>query len=391
MEKTRLYKQYRSLLLDGVVPFWLKNGIDWEHGGVLSCMQEDGSPLSGDKFMWSQARSVWTFAALYNRIEKRKEFLEAASNSIRFLLKAGPDGNGDWPYHTDRQGKAVEGPISIYADCFVVYGLSEYCRAVHDRSLLALATTTYARIRERLQTPGFSDTAPYKLPPGRRNHGVPMIMTEVTNELAQTTGDEKLERLADQYARQIIDHFVRPRRKLLVEFLTDNFEELPPNEGTLVMPGHAIESMWFVLHLARRRQDPELIRQAAEVIKWHLEAGWDPEYGGLFLGIDAEGNEPFLPHADKKMWWPHTEALYALLLAYELTGEQWCLDWYQKVHDWSFCHFPMPEVGEWRQRLDRVGKPVTDVVALPVKDPFHLPRACILILQLLAAAVAESA
>jgi N-acylglucosamine 2-epimerase len=94
METSSLYDQYRTLLLDGFVPFWLKHGIDWELGGVLSCMNEDGSPVSGDKFMWSQARSVWTFAALYNRIEKRPEFLKVAENSVRFLLAHGRDDQG---------------------------------------------------------------------------------------------------------------------------------------------------------------------------------------------------------------------------------------------------------------------------------------------------------
>jgi N-acylglucosamine 2-epimerase len=177
--------------------------------------------------------------------------------------------------------------------------------------------------------------------------------------------------------------FVRPERKLLVEFLTRDYRELPPNEGTCVGPGHAIESMWFIMHWARRRGDQAMIRRAAEVVRWHLEAGWDPEYGGILLGIDAEGHTPFEANSDKKIWWVHTEALYALLLAHQLTGESWCADWYDRVHDWSFAHFSMPECGEWRQRLDRQGSPITDLIALPVKDPFHLPRAAILILQLL--------
>jgi N-acylglucosamine 2-epimerase len=181
----------------------------------------------------------------------------------------------------------------------------------------------------------------------------------------------------------VMNRFVRPQRRLLLEFLGRDYEELPPNEGTYVMPGHAIESMWFLLHWARRRGDRETIRRAAEVMRWHLEAGWDREYGGILLGIDAEGGTPFLPNADKKAWWPHTEALYGLLLASELTGEPWCQEWYRRVHDWSFARFPMPETGEWRQRLDRQGNPITDLIALPVKDPFHLPRAVILILQLL--------
>lgn len=383
MNTSKLYDQYRSLLLDGFVPFWLKHGIDWELGGVLSCMNEDGSPVSGDKFMWSQARSVWTFAALYNRVEKRPEFLKVAENSVRFLLAHGRDHQGRWVYHTDRAGKVIEGATSIYTDCFAVYGLSEYYRAVKDAEILSIAKTTFDRVRQRIEEPGFTETAPYPLPRGWKNHGIPMIMTETTGELAHTTADAELEALADSYAARVMDHFVRPDRNVLLEFLTDKYEELSPTAGTFVMPGHAIESMWFVLHRARHRGDQSLAHRAAEVIRWHLEKGWDPEYGGIFLGMDAEGHEPFLPHADKKLWWPHTEALYALLLAHHLTGENWCMEWYDKVHEWAFSHFPMPEVGEWRQRLTREGQPTTEVIALPVKDPFHLPRVAILIMQLL--------
>jgi N-acylglucosamine 2-epimerase len=137
------------------------------------------------------------------------------------------------------------------------------------------------------------------------------------------------------------------------------------------------------MHCSARRGDIRATRQAAEVIRWHMEAGWDEEYGGLFLGIDAEGQTPFLPNATKKIWWPHTEALYALLLAYKLTGESWCWEWYKRVHEWSFTHFPMAPGAEWFQRLDRYGKPIKDTIALPVKDPFHLPRAVLLILKLL--------
>jgi N-acylglucosamine 2-epimerase len=383
MSADKLSKLYRSLLLDDVVPFWLKHGIDWDNGGVLSCMDDDGKVISGDKFTWSQARSVWTFSALYNRIEPRPEFLKVAQNSIRFLLEHCRDAQGRWVYRTDRAGTGVlEGPTSIYADAFVVYGLSEYYRAVHDENALAVARGTFDQIVRRIEQPDFSETAPYILPPNRKNHGVPMIMTLVTDELAQTTGDRSLEPLLDEYVSRILNRFVRPDRRLLLEFLDSSYQEVPANEGTFVMPGHAIESMWFIMHVARRRGDRDLIRRAAEIIRWHLEAGWDKEYGGIFLGIDAEGNPPFLPHAEKKPWWPHTEALYALLLANELTGEKWCMEWYEKVHDWSFSHYPAPH-GEWHQRVDRQGQPVTDVIALPVKDPFHLPRAATLIVELL--------
>jgi N-acylglucosamine 2-epimerase len=73
----------------------------------------------------------------------------------------------------------------------------------------------------------------------------------------------------------------------------------------------------------------------------------------------------------------HTEALYALLLAYSITREQWCLDWFARVHEYSFAHFPVVEYGEWIQNLDRRGNKLDTPIALPVKDPFHLARALI--------------
>lgn len=391
MDHNKLHDQYRSLLCDDVVPFWLKHGIDWEHGGVFSCLSDDGSIISGDKFIWSQARSVWTFSALYNRIERRPEFLKAAANSVRFLLAHGRDEHGRWVYHTDREGRVIEGATSIYSDCFAVYGLSEYYRAVQDEVALAVARETFERICRRIEEPYFDDTIPYPMPLGWKNHGVPMIMTEVTNELARTTCDKTLEPLIDDYIARIMNHFVKPERKVLLEFLTSDYQEVPPPAGTFVMPGHAIESMWFVMHVARRRGDQETIRRAAEVVRWHLDLGWDPEYGGLFLSRDIEGHEPYLPHSDKKLWWPHVEALYATLLAHQLTGQQWCLEWYEKVAQWAWSHFPNVQSGEWYQRLTRQGKPTCEVIALPVKDPFHLPRAAILIVELAGSALGKPA
>ena len=41
------------------------------------------------------------------------------------------------------------------------------------------------------------------------------------------------------------------------------------------------------------------------------------------------------------------------------------------------------KLGEWRQKLDREGRPFTATVALPVKDLFHLPRVLILCIEVL--------
>ncbi len=45
-----------------------------------------------DKFIWLQGREVWMFSMLYNKVEKRQEWLDCAVQGGEFLKKYGHDG-----------------------------------------------------------------------------------------------------------------------------------------------------------------------------------------------------------------------------------------------------------------------------------------------------------
>ena len=114
-----------------------------------------------------------------------------------------------------------------------------------------------------------------------------------------------------------------------------------------------------------------------------MELGWDDEFGGILLARDAAdastgsaSSDPWWPYADSKLWWPHTEALYALLIAYEQTGADWALDWFEKVHDYAFSHYPVAEYGEWTQKLDRQGRPFTQTIAQELAQHKRLVLLC---------------
>jgi N-acylglucosamine 2-epimerase len=83
-----------------------------------------------------------------------------------------------------------------------------------------------------------------------------------------------------------------------------------------------------------------------------------------------------------KLWWPHSEALYVFPYLYRLTGEPDLLERYQKAKEYVFGTFPNRELGEWIQIRKRDGTPEEKVVALPVKDPFHILRDFIKIVEL---------
>ena len=84
---SKLALQYKSELLDKVVPFWLEKSQDKEFGGYFTCLNRDGSVFDTDKFIWLQGREVWMFATLYNKVEKRPEWLECAIQGAEFLKK----------------------------------------------------------------------------------------------------------------------------------------------------------------------------------------------------------------------------------------------------------------------------------------------------------------
>lgn len=168
------------------------------------------------------------------------------------------------------------------------------------------------------------------------------------------------------------------------DWLREDGTHVDAPRGTACVPGHAIESMWLQLHIARETGDRATIDRAIEAVRWHLERGWDAEYGGLFLAIDVGGRQEVgWPYTEKKLWWPHVEALYATILCYQFCKEGWCLEWHEKVRRWSFDHLPVADFGEWRQKLTREGREITDTLVLPVKDPFHLPRGLIYLVETL--------
>ncbi|MDH7487349.1 MAG: AGE family epimerase/isomerase [Anaerolineae bacterium] len=369
---------YRAELLERVVPFWLEHAIDRQHGGILTCIADDSTVLSTDKYMWSQLRAIWTFSALYNRVERRQEWLDAAWHIYDFVKRCGRDEEGRWVYAVDEEGRVLQGATSIYTDGFAIYGLTELARATGEQEAVDLALETCRSVQRRLATPGSYGIAPYELPEGAKAHAVSMIFALVFHELGRFLGDETIIEAGLRHAAEVMDVFLRPERRLLYEFVGLDGSLLPTPQGRAIVPGHAIESMWFMIHIYGQTGDEARIHRAIEAIRWHLEFGWDEEYGGLFHARDAEGGQARWPYPEAKLWWPHTETLVALLMAYEHSREVWCLEWFERVHNYAFSHFPVAGHGEWTQKLDRRGRKLTEVVALPVKDPFHLPRALIL-------------
>ena len=81
-----LAKFYMDSLMNEVLPFWLNHGLDKEHGGIFNCLDNAGAVIDTDKDLLAQARAGYLFATLYNEVDKRPEWLEAARSCVEFSL-----------------------------------------------------------------------------------------------------------------------------------------------------------------------------------------------------------------------------------------------------------------------------------------------------------------
>ena len=370
---------YRRTLLRDVVPFWLKHAIDPDSGAINNCVDDEGNLLSTDRYLWSQGRALWTFSALCNRIEHRPEWLNVADGLFRYLLRNGRDDDGRWMYRLDADGNVLDADISIYADGFVMNGLGEYYLATHDPRASDLAAETFHNVSARLNSPGSYGVAPSRTPENMKTLGVPMIFSFFFYNLGQALDRADMRQAGLSCAKEILRDFYQPRDGILVELAPLDRGRSAPTQRRYCLPGHAIEACWFLMSMYEETGETDLVKRCCELVARHIELGWDEDWGGVRLGVDLDAEQP-IRDLDIKPWWVQVEALVATAYAYMHTGSEVFLDWHRKLQDYTFSHYPTP-AGEWTQWLDRYGHK-TESVALPVKDPFHLPRGLMYLLEL---------
>ena len=125
------------------------------------------------------------------------------------------------------------------------------------------------------------------------------------------------------------------------------------------------------------------MEKAAQITLWSLDIGWDNEMDGIFYFRDIE-NKPVLSlEWDMKLFWPHCEGMIALLYCYLYSGEEVYMDWFLKIKDYCFKHFPDDPYPEWFGHLHRDGTPINHIKGSDWKGPFHNVRAFMVITQLL--------
>jgi N-acylglucosamine 2-epimerase len=321
-----------------------------------------------------QGRQVWTFSTMYNQVEQRPEWLTIARHGAEFLRKYGSDEAGNFYFSLTRDGRPLVQPYNIFSDCFAAMAFSQFAQASGEEEYRELARKIYHNILRRSDNP----KGKYEKSTGERqlrNFALPMILSNLVLELEEVLDPADVETTLDRSIHDVMEVFLKPDSGLIHEFVQPDGSLHDSFDGRLLNPGHGIEAMWFMMDIGCRRDDQQLIKRATQTVLDILDHSWDKEYGGIFYFLDAQGHPPQQLEWDQKLWWVHLETLVALSKARVLAPGDKVEQWYTRVHDYTWSHFPDPEYGEWYGYLNRRGEPLLDLKGGKWKGCFHVPRA----------------
>jgi N-acylglucosamine 2-epimerase len=366
---------YQKELLEQIIPFWEKNSIDTEFGGFFTCLDRQGKVYDTDKFIWLQGRQVWTFSMLYNKVEAKQQWLDVALHGADFLLKNGRDEKGNWYFSLNQKGAPLVEPYNIFSDCFAAMAFGELYKATQNPMHKEVAVNTYNNIISRQHNPKGKWNKVHAGTRALKNFSLPMILCNLSLLLEEVIGKENVDRMVPVLIEDIMTNFLHPEKGIILENIYPNGDFCDSFEGRIINPGHGNESMWFLMDIAVRYNNPELIKKCEEILLRTTEYGWDSEYGGIYYFLDLKGHAPQELQWNQKLWWVHIETMISFAKAYQLTGNEKCKAWFEKIHDYTWTHFRDPiHQGEWFGYLTREGQPLLEAKGGKWKGCFHVPR-----------------
>ncbi len=367
-------------LLNELIPFWLTHGVDEEHGGFLTYLDERGRPTGETtKTLVCQTRMIYSAASAHRAGLGDGQFLRIARQGVDFLIKHfWDDEHTGWFWTTTGDGTPENRSKLTYGHSFAIYALSEYAMASGDERALEMAEETYrslTRLAADEENGGFfefmeEDWSPKR--PGvyggdRKSLDVHMHLMEAFTNLYEATGAPVYKDDVNYVIGLIFRHMLHPEfgtgmaqfsldwqplRAILFKDVwgsdRDVDDEARPLNNTSF--GHNVEFGWLLKHsIDILGLDLNDFRDAIRKLHDHcVRYGIDWERGGVY----CEGPHDGPARERNKEFWQQAETLVAMLDAFLLYGDEKYWNAYENVHRFVMDHVINHEVGEWLPLLD---------------------------------------
>lgn len=189
--RAQLAAFYRDMLLGDVIPFWLRHGLDREHGGIFTALDRDGSLLDTDKSVWFQGRAGWMFATLFNTVERRAEWLDAARSCVEFSRRHCHSAAEKMWFTVTREGAPLRMRRYVFSESFAAISYAAFAKAAGDARAAEDAVKAFAAYLRFSFTPGAMLP---KYEPSRPMKGIGALLIGIATaqELRANLGDVRV-------------------------------------------------------------------------------------------------------------------------------------------------------------------------------------------------------
>lgn len=370
-----------------ILPFWMNQMRDHEHGGYYGQFLHDGKAVpTAAKGAVLNARILWTFSAAY-QATGHDEDLQHAKLAYEYFTRHFIDStHGGVFWSVDYRGKALNTRKQIYAQAFAMYAFSEYFKASQDTAAILAAIDLYNLIEAhafdglhngyiealdrcwnalddlRLSTKDANE------PKSMNTH---LHVLEAYTNLYDVWKDLELASQLENLVRIHFDHILHPTSQHFDLFFNMQWEA----QSSSYSYGHDIEGAWLIRRAALVLDRPKLVAEAGKracaMARVTLNEGIAKD--GSLLNEGHSGQ----PTDTNRHWWPQAEALIGFLDAWEVCDEELYFDAAKDV--WGFIKERLRHPsGEWWWQVDAHYQPdLAADLAGEWKCPYHNARMCL--------------
>lgn len=341
-------------LYDNVIPFWLNHSIDTVNGGFFGMVDAEGNGnTEAEKGLILNSRILWTFSSLYSK-DGDERFLSVADRAFKYIKDYFIDREfGGGVYTVDNTGAWINETKSIYANSFLIYGLSEYVLATGNQTALDHAQNTFLKLDENAHDSLYGGYGEIY------NRDWTPITDGTINEIGDAaktmnTSLHILESLANLYRvwqspivkdrlqEMIIvtlEKIINPETNRQFYFFDRDWRSI----ADIKSYGHDIECSWLLLEAAEVLGNKDLIERVEKASIAMAESTLEAlNQDGSLINESVDGN-----NSKSLQWWVQAEAVVGFINAWQLTNDEVWID--RALSAWEFTedNFVDKEYGEW--------------------------------------------
>jgi cellobiose epimerase len=373
--------------LEDILPFWLNYAPDEKHKGFIGRVGMDNiRDYDAEKGMVLNARILWTFSAAA-RIFKNLKAKEMAERAYDYLMQNFSDKEyGGFYWLLDSLGKPSNSKKQVYAQAFVIYGLSEFYRLTGDQKALDTAIELY-RIIEKTS---FDTHKNGYMEAFNREWGaigdLRLSNLDMNEKKTMNTHLHVIEGYTNLY-RVWKDEGLKERILNLLELFgniiidADDFhfrlffDEDWNSKSDTISYGHDVEGSWLLQEAAEVAGDKLMIEKFRKVAVTMAERTF--EALNPIGGICHETERAHPENSGELEWWAQAEAVVGYVNAWQGSGNVEFLSKAASLSEFIQSYFIDVNGGEWYYRLTAKGEPIMSYDKLGIwKCPYHNSRMC---------------